>query len=163
MPATTSLRPYIEQDREPLRKLFANPEVMRFVGNGRPIVEKPDMIDRIFAKYQADRSFFVWAIEENGEYAGHADLKRRAGRPEYELIYILETRRWGRGLGGAVADLIVAEAMAREMPFIIATVHADNEPSLSILKKRGFAYDARLSAELDTVALKLELTGPQAG
>ena len=146
-------------DRQGVGDLFADPETMRFVGDGRPLLGGAHMIDRIFGVYRTDPAFYVWAIEENGEYAGHAELKRREGRSEYELIYILERKRWGRGLGGTVADLILHEARTRDLPFIIATVYEANAPSIAILRRRGFERDEHISKELDTYALKKTLSG----
>jgi RimJ/RimL family protein N-acetyltransferase len=158
--ARVTLRRYREEDRNAVEDLCADPDTMRFVGDGQPILfnDTPHLVDRIFEKYRTDPTFHVWAVEENGEYAGHAELKRRAGRSEYELIYILERSRWGRGLGGMVADLILKEARAIGVPFVIATVYEVNAPSIAILRRRGFVPDERLSKELDTYALKLTLT-----
>ena len=93
--------------------------------------------------YRTDPAFHIWAVEENGEY---------------ELIYIIERTRWGRGLGGIVADLILERARAMGAPFVIATVYEANAPSLAILRRRGFIHDPKLSKELDTSALKLPLS-----
>jgi RimJ/RimL family protein N-acetyltransferase len=140
--------------------LLADPQTMRFVGDGRPQLsnDKPHLVDRIFEKYRTDPTFHVWAVEENGEYAGHAELKRRAGRSEYELVYIIERARWGRGLGGIVADLILERARTIGTPFVIATVYEANAPSIAILRRRGFVPDERLSKELATYVLKLTLS-----
>jgi RimJ/RimL family protein N-acetyltransferase len=154
------LRPYRADDRKAVNDMFADPETMRFVGDGSPQMydAKPHPIDRVLEKYRTDPTFHVWAVEENGEYAGHAELKRREGRSEYELIYIIERERWGRGLGGIVADLILHQGRALDLPFVAATVYEANAPSLAILRRRGFVWDEELSKELDTYALKLPLS-----
>ena len=152
------LRPYCVADRKAIGDLFADPGTMRFVGDGRPQVGGTDMIDRIFRMYRIDPTFYILAVEENGEYAGHAELKRREGRSEYELIYVIERARWGRGLGSVVADLILQEARALGLPFVVATIYEANAASLAILRRRGFLWDEDLSRELDTYALKLALS-----
>jgi RimJ/RimL family protein N-acetyltransferase len=116
------------------------------------------MIDRIFNVYRTDPAFYIWAVEEDGEYAGHAELKIPAGRDDYELIYIIERSRWGRRLGGVVADLILAQARALALPYVVATIYEANEASLAILEHRGFVRDEQLSQKLDTYALKLTLS-----
>jgi ribosomal-protein-alanine N-acetyltransferase len=155
---SVTLRPYREEDRGAVGDLFADAETMRFVGDGRPQAGGTHVIDRIFRMYDVDPSFHIWAIDEDGTYAGHAELKRREGRSEYELIYIIERARWGRGLGGIVADLILEQARALDVPFVAATVYEANAPSLAILRRRGFVRDAQLSRELDTYALGLALS-----
>lgn len=123
---------------------------MRYVEDGRPLAAAAvtGLVTKILAIYRDDPTFFIWAVQENDECAGHAELKRRRGRTEYELIYFLERARWGRGLGGRVVDLIVKEAEAREIPFVIATVDGRNVASIAILKRRAFVRDDDLSAEL---------------
>jgi len=157
---SVTLRPYREDDRDRVGSLVADRETMRFIGDGTPQFhdDKPHFIDRVFEKYRTDPTFHIWAIDENGEYAGHAELKRRAGRSEYELIYILERSRWGRGLGGTVVDLILEQSRAIAAPFVIATVYEANAASLAILRRRGFAWDEEISRELDTYALKKPLS-----
>ncbi|MDQ6933192.1 MAG: GNAT family N-acetyltransferase, partial [Candidatus Eremiobacteraeota bacterium] len=124
------LRPYTRSDKQALANLFMDAEVMRYVGDGRtvPTAAVREIMDRIFHIYDSDPSFLIWAIQESDEYAGHAELKRRKGRGEYELIYILQRSRWGRSLGTHVVDLLLAEARKRLIPFVIATVDPEKRP-----------------------------------
>ena len=87
---SVTLRAYREDDRKAVADLVADPESMRFVGDGRPVQRGAAMIERIFSVYRTDPAFHIWAVEEDGEYAGHAELKIPAGRDDYELIYIIE-------------------------------------------------------------------------
>ena len=160
MNPSIALRAYRESDRESVGELFNDPEVVRFVGDGRPVPvdEKPSLFDRILQKYETDPTFFIWAIEESGQYIGHAELKRRTGRMEYELIYMLRRQCWGRGIGSEIVDQLLEQARAREISFVIATVHEMNAASIAILKKHGFTMDEQISAELHAMAFRLELT-----
>lgn len=154
------LRPYTRDDRQALSALFSDAEVVRYVADGRPLDPSAaaQVLDKILIIYETDPSFLIWAVQEGDEYVGHAELKRRKGRSEYEIIYILERRRWGRSLGGKVADLLIEEARERSISFIIATVYPENLASVAILIKRGFELDVELSDELDCHAYKLNLT-----
>ncbi len=156
---TCFLRPYTRSDQEELSALFTDAEVMRYVGDGRPAHAPavPELMEKILRLYETDPSFLVWAIQEGQEYAGHAELKRRIGRSEYELIYFLQRSRWGRRLGSDVVDLLLSQARNRLIPFVVATVHADNTASIAILKRRGFIIDVRLSSELSCPAYRLVL------
>lgn len=154
-----SLRRYTQADRDALGALFSDPQVMRYVGDGRPMEREAAAagIDKILSIYETDPAFFLWVVQENGEYAGHAELKRRKGRSEYELIYVLHKSRWGRGIGSSVVDLLLDEARLRAIPFVIATVAPENAASIAILRRRGFVDDAELSAQLDCQAYRLQL------
>lgn len=73
------LRPYRRDDLVAQAALFSDPDVMRFVGDGKPLAEADvaRLFGRIFDVYASDPTFHVWAIEVAGAYAGHAELKRR--------------------------------------------------------------------------------------
>lgn len=159
MKQQVSLRPYTRADREPLRALFSDAHVMKYVGDGKPMERDAAAagLDKILSIYETDPAFFIWTVREGDDYAGHAELKCRKGRSEYELIYVLEKERWGHGLGGSVVDLLLSEARKRGIPFVIATVDPKNTASIAILRRRGFADDAELSAQLDCAAYRLDL------
>jgi RimJ/RimL family protein N-acetyltransferase len=153
------LRRYERDDFPAFAELFGDPDVMRYVGDGIPLdaAAAQRLFERIFELYATDAAFHVWAIEESGGYVGHAELKRRTGRTEYELIYFLARELWGRGLGGAVVDALLACARERCLPFVIATVDDANVASRRILERRGFVPDRMLTAALDGPAYRLSM------
>ena len=153
------LRRYEHSDLPDFTALFGDPQVMRYVGEGSALdaAAATTLMDKIFEIYETDPSFFVWAVEQDAEYAGHAELKHRKGREEYEVVYILQRERWGRGLGGELCDLLASEARRRKIPFIIATVNPENLASSAILSRRGFKRDEMLSQELSCAAYRLNL------
>ena len=153
------LRRYTRDDLPAFVELFGDPGVMRYVGDGAWLDEARArrLFERVFELYATDPEFHLWAIDDGGGYAGHAELKRRTGRSEYELIYFLARDRWGRGLGGKVVDALLAFARERRLPFVIATVDDANTASRRILERRGFVPDAGLSEELAAPAYRLDL------
>ena len=156
----TSLRRYALADRQAVVDLFTDAEVVRYVGEGVPLepAAANQLMDKILDIYESDPSFFVWAVQEGDEYAGHAELKRRRGRTEYEIVYLVQRVRWGRSLGGKIVDLLIEEGRRRSIPFVIATVYPENLASIAILTRRGFERDVELSKELDCHAYRLNLT-----
>ncbi len=157
--AAVRLQKYEPSDLPGFVELFADPEVMLYVDQGLPLerAAAEALFAKIFDVYERDPEFFIWAVYEGDEYAGHAELKRRPGRPEYELIYLLERRRWGRSLGSSVVDLLLAQARKRSLAFVIATVDDKNAASLAILRRNGFERERELSIELGCGAYRLNL------
>ncbi|MBV9270904.1 MAG: GNAT family N-acetyltransferase [Candidatus Eremiobacteraeota bacterium] len=153
------LRAYLPADKGAMVRLFGDPLVMRFASTGAPLKRRHAelLFDKIFEVYRSDPQFHVWAVEENGAYVGHAELKRRSGRAEYELVYFLAREVWRHGLGGRVVDRLLEEARAYELPFVIATVDERNAASLAILRRRLFVFDERLTKELDAPAYRRDL------
>jgi RimJ/RimL family protein N-acetyltransferase len=160
-----ALRLYERADFDDFIALFGDAEVMRYIGEGKPLAASAaaELFAKIFDIYRNDRAFFIWAVYEGDRYAGHAELKRRKGRSEYEIVYMLARGRWGRSLGGRLVDLLVFEAQKRRIPFIIATVNPQNSASLAILTRHGFMRDAQLSASLCSDTYRLDLDSTQAG
>ncbi|HUB38471.1 MAG TPA: GNAT family N-acetyltransferase [Streptosporangiaceae bacterium] len=51
--------------------------------------------------------------------------------------------RWGRGIGGALLDAVLAEAERRLQPRIHLLTHPDNERSQRLYRSRGFSPTGR--------------------
>jgi RimJ/RimL family protein N-acetyltransferase len=131
---------------------------MRYVGDGVALdeAEARRLFALVFEIVGSDPTFHIWAIEVDGAYAGHAELKRRRGKEDHELIYYLAKPYWGRGHGKRVAAEIVAfgfEACA--LPHLIATVDEANAASRHIVESLGFHEDARISREYSPVGYLL--------
>ena len=155
------LRPYERRDSADLAALLGDERVMRYIGDGKPFdAERASraLDDEVFAKLKSDPSSYIRTIRVGEEYAGHAELFRRPGRSEYELLYLLLPKFWGRGVGSRLVDLLLDRARSRNLPFVIATVHPENVASLAILTRRGFYADDCLTAALELPTFRLDLT-----
>ena len=142
------LRPWRAEDREAWIALFADPEVLRFVGDGRVDQDRANAIfDRLMSLEigPQQRFAFVYAAELDGEIVGHVELKQteHTREQEWELVYVLARCAWGRGLGSALAKWGVRTAHAHRRR-VIATVASDNAASLRILDRLGLAVVARV-------------------
>jgi ribosomal protein S18 acetylase RimI-like enzyme len=58
------------------------------------------------------------------------------------FLYVIP-ERWGRGIGGAVLDAVLAEAKRRHQSRIHLLTHADNERSQQLYRSRGFSPTGR--------------------
>ena len=142
------LRAWTPEDRAAWIALFADPDVLRFVGDGRVDAERDGAIfDRLMALEigPEQRLAFVYAAELGGEVVGHVELKRteHTREREWELVYVLAQRARGRGLGSALASWGVGTAHAHGRR-VIATVAPENAASLRILDRLGLEVVARV-------------------
>ncbi len=142
------LRPWRAEDRGAWLALFGDPEVLRFVGDGSVDQERDNAIfDWLIALEigPQQRFAFVYAAEFDGEIVGHVELKQteHTREQEWELVYVLARRAWGRGLGGALASWGVRTAHAHGRR-VIATVAPENAASLRILDRLGLAVVDRV-------------------
>ncbi|MFC0681262.1 GNAT family N-acetyltransferase [Lysobacter korlensis] len=136
------LRPYDPRDEDAFVRLFQDPEVSRFVGDG-PQDEGEDraLFGRIFSSVYAGNRFAVWAITRGGAVVGHAELKPSPSEDVdgWELVYVLERAHWGQGLGTEVARAITTFALEQVgLPRIYATVDQQNARSIGLLERLGY-------------------------
>lgn len=143
-----ALRRWTPRDRSVWLALFGDAAVVRFMGDG---VVDPEGDAAVFERLMAlaigptERFAFVFAAELAGDVVGHVELKRTDNTrdDEWELVYALARRAWGRGLGTALAAWATETAHAHRKR-VIATVAPGNAASLRILEKLGLAVAGEL-------------------
>jgi RimJ/RimL family protein N-acetyltransferase len=86
------------RDVDALVELDSDPEVMRFLTNGRP-TSRENVERNLFDRYDRAAGYGRWAAEAEGEFIGWFALSRDADTPphEAELGYRLRRDAWGRG------------------------------------------------------------------
>ena len=152
------LRPYQRSDEPGFVALLCDADVMRYVGDGSPLDASAaaDLVERGRDVVASDPAFHVWAVEIGGAYAGHAELKRRRGKPDHELVYYLAKPYWGRGYGRQLASELVRLAFETyDLTLVIATVMAANTASRRIVEALGFHEDERIGREYGPIGYLL--------
>lgn len=137
------LRMFRESDLDDLAALFADPDVMRYVGNGRPAdrAEAKKALDSIITHWQR-HGFGRWAIEDKhtNEFLGYGGLRSLFGTPE--VVYHLARRHWGRGLATEMARASVDFGF-RQKRFerIVAIARPENLASIHVMEKIGMRFE----------------------
>ncbi|WP_037917446.1 GNAT family N-acetyltransferase [Actinacidiphila yeochonensis] len=146
------LRRWREEDVEPYAAVNADPEVMRWIGDGsvRDTAETRAHIERIERLWETE-GFGLFAVElrDTGEFAGFTGLSvphfLPAVMPAVEVGWRLGRRFWGRGLATEAARASVRFAFREAgLPELLSLVRAGNAPSANVTRKLGM----RLSREL---------------
>jgi [ribosomal protein S5]-alanine N-acetyltransferase len=136
------LRPFTDADHAAIHAVYADPEVMRFVGHGahRTPAETARAL-RGYADALGARGYaFVAVVErESGAVIGDAGLHPLAGRgPDVELGYTLARSAWGRGYATEMGRALVEHAFgALGFPRVMAQVEPGNDASRHVLEKLG--------------------------
>lgn len=138
------LRPFVEADVAAMRRVYGDPQVMRWVGYG-PIATEDGVRGMLaqYATHQRAHGFAFWAVIEraSGELIGDAGLAL-TGAGEIEMGYTLARDRWGAGLGTEVALLCSHTALhVLGYPQVRALVEPENAASRHVLEKAGFRED----------------------
>jgi RimJ/RimL family protein N-acetyltransferase len=135
------MRMFRADDEEAFAKIFADAEVMRFLGDGKPqtAFEAWRQLAFHIGHWQL-RGYGHFAVEEksSGRLAGRIGFLNPAGWPGFELGWTLGREFWGKGYAseGARRALRYAfEEMERE--HVISLIHPDNQASINVATRLG--------------------------
>lgn len=143
------LRRFTEADVDDLAALHADPEVMRYIGNGRPVqraIVEHDTLPRLLREYrELPTGFGCFAATEKsaGTFLGWFSLRPatsigRASRSE--LGYRLHRAVWGRGYATEGAQAVVRYAFTHlRVERIVATTMTVNVASRRVMEKAGLS------------------------
>jgi len=136
-----TLRMFREADLDDYAEICADAEVMRFLGEGRPLsrADAWRQMAMILGHWQL-RGYGPWAVEEreSGRIIGRIGFFNPEGWPGFELGWVLGTAWHGRGYAteGAKAALRYAfEVMNREK--IISLIQPANTASIRVAVRLG--------------------------
>jgi RimJ/RimL family protein N-acetyltransferase len=139
------LRGFKESDLEAYAEMMADPQVTRYLGDGRPLPRSEAWRQLAFlVGHWALRGFGVWAVEERegGTLVGRIGCLEPEGWPGFEVAYTLARPFWGRGYAreGAQAALAFArDTLGREE--IISIIRPANVASIRVAESLGAEHD----------------------
>jgi RimJ/RimL family protein N-acetyltransferase len=150
------LRAFGAGDAEAHARLYDDPEVTRWLGDGPWLGAAARARSRAtlerFAEGWATHGWGVWAVVDRatGEVMGQCGLKplelEPGGPAEVEVLYALERRHWGRGLASEAARAALDHGFtALALPRIVAVARPDNRASRGVLEKLGLRYERDLT------------------
>jgi [ribosomal protein S5]-alanine N-acetyltransferase len=138
------LRPFTLADQAAIHAVYADPEVMRYVGHGahRTPAETATAL-RTYGDVLARRGYSFLAVIErdSGALIGDGGLHPLGGvGPDVELGYTLARRAWGRGYATELGRALVEYAFAvLRVPRVVAQVEPANTASRHVLAKLGMS------------------------
>lgn len=135
------LRAFAPDDFEVYAAMMADPEVTRFLADGRPL-DRAEAWRQLamFAGHWSLRGFGVWAVEERAtaKFLGRIGCFEPEGWPGFEVAYTLRRDAWGRGFAreGAAAALTYArEVLGRAT--VISVIRPGNRGSIGVATSLG--------------------------
>lgn len=139
--ASVLLDPLTREDYDWLVVLYADAEVMRYIGHGpRTEEESRRNLDWLIG-HGEHLPFGYWVLrdrETRERLGGAVMMRRRPGTP-VELGFMLARPAWGRGLATQVAQALVTHAFADlQLPELQAFADVENASSANVLRKAGF-------------------------
>ncbi|WP_433410462.1 GNAT family N-acetyltransferase [Saccharomonospora azurea] len=142
------LRRFTPADEAALVALHGDADVMRFVGNGRPVpgeVVRRETLPAILADYGRLGGLGLFAAESRGDatFLGWFEFRPRdpASRDDVELGYRLHRAQWGRGLATEGARTLLRRGFTDlAVRRVYATTMAVNHASRRVLEKARLRY-----------------------
>lgn len=144
-----SLRRWLAADLSPYSTLCADPEVMRWIGDGRTREpgECESEIDG-FERAWNERGYglFVATLGDPGEFIGFVGLSIPAFLPEIlpavEVGWRLARRHWGRGYATEAAAAVLGFGFeAARLERIVSVHRVGNDASQRVMEKLGMSLE----------------------
>ena len=151
------LRAPVPQDAEPLAPMYSDPEVMRYLGDGRTLTreETERSVRRMIESWKADGfGLFTTLRKEDDAVIGRVGLivwnpetwqttrLSAEGPKELEVGYTIGRPYWGNGFATEAAaasrDFAIQELRARRL---IALIIHGNSASENVARKLGLEYE----------------------
>lgn len=140
------LRRFTPADLDRLVELDGDPEVMRYLSNGRttPLrVVRDEVLPRMLADYDRSPGLGRWAAVDraDGTFLGWFALDPSPDRSQAELGYRLRRSAWGRGLATEGSRALIRYGFDQVgLSRIWAQTMAVNNRSRRVLEKAGLRY-----------------------
>jgi RimJ/RimL family protein N-acetyltransferase len=130
-------------DLDNLAALFADPDVMRYVGNGQPVnrTEAEKAVTSIIAHWNR-HGFGRWIVEEKaaGEFVGFGGLRSLFGMPE--VVYHFAKANWGKGFATELARASLSYGFDQHrFARIVAIAKPGNAASIHVMEKIGMQFE----------------------
>ena len=152
------LRLFQPRDLDELASMFSDPQVMRYVADGKPagrdVAEKAltSVID-----HWRRHGFGRWAAEdkETRQFVGFGGLRSLFGMPE--VVYHFVPAHWGKGLATELGRASLRYGFEEHrFEKIVAIAKPENAASIRVMEKLGMHYEMNSSYyDIDVVQYTL--------
>lgn len=162
LPSRVTLRRMQEDDIPMLLAMESDPEVMRYSTGVKPADEARRQELLAWLREPLTR-LGHWAITVDGAAVGWVSLVPLAGTDSIQLAYRLQRAAWGKGYASQAAKQLCEYAWREtEVSELVAVVWPDNQASVCVLEKLGFAFRSR-ECHYDRETIVYTLPRPAAG
>ena len=150
------MHPVTAADAAALHALWTSPGVRKFLWDDEIISrERTDEViatsDVLFERHD----FGLWVVREriDKSLTGFAGIWPFREADQFELLYGVDERLWGRGYAAEVAQAVVDYCFTTlRMPLVRASTDAANEASVRVLEKLDFTPTHRATVNrIDTI------------
>lgn len=153
------LRPMVAEDAEQLHEFWTQPEVRRYLWEGRIISleQARETIATSIADFERN-GFGFFVIHKDDVFAGFCGYRLFDGGPDVELLYGIIPDFWGEGIvTEAALEVLKFGFETADMERVVAATDTPNQRSVRVLQRLGMDFQERREWHgLDTVFYALE-------
>lgn len=135
------LRIFRPSDLDAYAEICADPEVMRYIKDGRTLSREETWRHMAVILGHWDlRGYGLWAVEERatGRLIGRIGHWNPEGWPGFELGWMLARRFWGHGFATEGARSALRHAFSvLHVPHVISLICPENAPSIQVAQRLG--------------------------
>lgn len=139
------LRTMEETDIDALSEMYANPEVMRFIGTGVTFTRsQSENSIKMWKDYEKAHGYTNWAVirKEDGAFIGKCGLSELPDKKDVEISYVLDAPYWGMGYATEISGEVLKLGFEKfGLKRIAALVYPQNSPSIKVIEKLGMKYE----------------------
>jgi RimJ/RimL family protein N-acetyltransferase len=136
-----TLRMLRESDFDAYAEICADPEVMRYIGDGEPLARPMAWRNlALMVGHWSLRGYGLWAVEEraSGVLLGRVGFWNPEGWPGFELGWLLRRSSWGRGYATEAARTALRFAFTEmQQSRVISLIHPANAASIRVAQRLG--------------------------
>jgi len=146
--ARLRLRPFRESDLDDLARLYADPQVMRYLGTGKTL-DRADTWRQIagFLGHMQLRGYATLAIEDrtSGQFLGECGPTYPEGWPMLEVGWVVDPRRQREGIASEAGRAALEWCFANlDVAKVCSIIRAENLASARVAAKLGAKIEGRL-------------------
>jgi RimJ/RimL family protein N-acetyltransferase len=145
-------------DLDDLARLFSDPDVLRYVGDGKPTTrEEADRTLQSIIKHWQTHGFGRWAAfdKRSEKFVGFGGLRSLFGTPE--VVYHLAKANWGKGLATELGRAALRFGFEdRGFDRIVAIAKPENVASIHVMNKLGMRFEKNATYyDLDVIQYEI--------
>jgi [ribosomal protein S5]-alanine N-acetyltransferase len=139
------IRTWMPRDAEQVEKMFADPDVMRYIGTGGPW--KPELtrelIGVMIERYERS-GIGVWPVllKSESRVIGECGLQPLPGSDDIEIAYLFDKPYWGAGYAYEAASAVLEWGFGPHgLQRIVAVIDPANARSIALINRLGMRYE----------------------
>jgi ribosomal-protein-alanine N-acetyltransferase len=139
------LRPVSADDLDHFAALYADPDVMRYIGVVGALTrdQAAQRVDFMLDHWRK-HGFGMWTLldKDDGAFIGRCGLRYVEDSTEVELGYTLNKAYWGQGIATEASRAVVRYAFeVLKIGRLVALADPDNSASINVMRKVGMTFE----------------------